>query len=88
MSFDPKRGSGKAIELLGGLFGNLPKTKTVRGDVYVACVFQILTKDAFGRPKDTRMIHEEETVHIEGGEEFMVSYTLKVFTEPNTEAKA
>lgn len=88
MSFDPKRGSGKAAELLANMFRNLPRTKTVRGDVYVACVFQILSKDEFGRPKDTKMIHDEETVHLEGGEEFMVGYMLKIFTEPNQGAKA
>lgn len=84
MSFDPKRGSGKLFELLG----NLPGTKTVRGEVYVAAVFQILTKDALGRPKDTRMVHEEETVHLEGGEEFMVGYVPQIFTKPSTKAKA
>jgi len=88
MKFDPKKGSGKAGELLAEMFRNLPRTKTVRGEVYVAAVFQILSKDAFGRPKDTKMIHDEETVNIEGGEEFMVGFVLKTFTEHRTEAKA
>ena len=88
MNFDPKKGSRKAGELLAEMFRNLPRTKTVRGDVYVASVFQILSEDTLGRPKDLKMIHEEETVHIEGGEKFLVSYVLKVFTEPNTAAKA
>lgn len=88
MSYDPKHGSGKAMELLAGLLGNRPRTKTVRGDIYMAAVFQILSKDSLGRPKDMKMIHDEETVTLEGGEEFMVSYVLKTFTEPHTEAKA
>ena len=88
MSFDPKQGSGKVSQMLASMLGNNPRTKTVRGQIYNASVFQILTKDALGRPKDTRMIHEEETVNLEGGEEFMVGYVLKVFTEPNTTAKA
>jgi hypothetical protein len=88
MDFDPKRGAGKASDLLSKMFRNLPRTKTVRGEVYVAAVFQILSKDDLGRPKDTKMIHEEETVHLEGGEEFMVGFVLKTFTEPNTSAKA
>ena len=88
MDFDPKRGNGKAGELWAKMFRNLPRTKTVRGEVYVACVFQILAKDDLGRPKDTKMIHAEETVNIAGGEEFMVGFVLKPLTEPNTAAKA
>jgi hypothetical protein len=88
MSYDPKRGSGKAGELLSEMFRNIPRTKTVRGEVYVACMFQILSKDALGRPKDTKMLHDEESVHLEGGEEFMIGYVLKTFTEAKTAAKA
>jgi len=88
MSFDPKQGSGKAGDLLAQMFRNIPRTKTVRGDVYVASVFQILSEDALGRPKDLKMIHEEETVHLDGGEKFLVSYVLELFTKPHTPAKA
>lgn len=85
---DFKRGSGKAAEMLAALFRSHPKIKNVRGEVYAVTVFQILSKDEFGRPKDTKMIHSEESVHLNGGEEFMVGYVLQSFTEPQAAGKA
>lgn len=81
---DPKRGSGGFASILA----NIPRTKTVRGEVYNAAVFQILSKDELGRPKNVLMVHEEESVKLEGGEEFMVGFVLEAFTKPTIKGKA
>lgn len=84
MENDPKRGSGKFASILAGV----PKEKNVRGERYKPAVFQIMTKDAFGRPKNVTMVHDEESVHLDGGEEFMVGFVKDIFTDPKATAKA
>lgn len=84
MSDDPRRGSGKFASILAGV----PKEKNVRGERYVPAVFQIMSKDEFGRPKNCTMVHEEESVHLDGGEEFMVGFVKDVFAKPVSKGKA
>lgn len=81
---DPKRGSGKFASILAAV----PKEKNVRGERYVPAVFQVMSKDAFGRPKNCTMVHEEESVHLDGGEEFIIGFVKDVFTKRGTFAKA
>jgi len=48
---------------------------------YKQVVFQILQKNPNGTPLTCRLIQDKQTVHLEGGEEFMTAYIPQIMLE-------
>lgn len=44
---------------------------------YRAAVLLVNTKDEHGRPKLCTFLHEEQSIHLAGGEEFVIVYAGK-----------
>ncbi len=54
-----------------------PGSISVGGEVYVATVLRIFDRDKIGRPKQCMLMHEDDVVRVDGGEEFMIVYALR-----------
>lgn len=54
-----------------------PAGISVAGEEFEATVFLIHTKDEHGRPKLCTVLHEEQSIDIAGGEEFLVAYVTR-----------
>ncbi len=48
--------------------------KFADGDRYVPCVMQVIDSEPDGRPRLLRMLYEDESVEIGGGEKFIIPY--------------
>lgn len=46
----------------------------VRGEEYLPLVLLVTARDPLGRPHECRVVHEEQSVHLEGGEEFLIVF--------------
>lgn len=55
---------------------------TADGTVYQKVLLLIETQDARGRPTLCRMIHEDDSVTLQGGEQFLVAFIPATFTNP------
>ena len=64
------------------------KTLKLEGERYVCVVVQVVSKDQLGRPKGLMVIHEEETVHLTGGEEFLTVFAKADCVTPHITAKS
>jgi hypothetical protein len=51
-----------------------PDTMWIGGIKHKLVVFQITESDELGRPLVMRILKDEESVHLEGGEKFMTGY--------------
>jgi len=51
-----------------------PGLISVGKDKYRATVLRVLQKDIEGRPWKVEFVHDEKTVMLEGGEEFIIVY--------------
>ena len=51
-----------------------PNGISVAGEEYRATVFLINTKDAHGRPKLCTALHDDQSIDLAGGEEFLIAY--------------
>jgi hypothetical protein len=51
-----------------------PAQIAFRKEVYVVAVLRILDRDAYGRPKGVMFLHDDESVDVQGGEEFMTCF--------------
>ena len=45
-------------------------------DVYHACVLQVIEEDPDGSPRVLRVLRDDETVRLEGGEKFHIVFAL------------
>lgn len=52
------------------------------GDKYRPTVLLITSRTPNGLPHECRIIHDDETVQLKGGEEFAVVYILEKLLEP------
>ncbi len=52
----------------------MPKGISVAGEEYRVAVLLINTKDSKGRPKLCTFIHEEQSIELAGGEEFLTAF--------------
>lgn len=53
-------------------------TAKFKGEIYKIVVMHITKKTADGRPREARMVYDDETVDLEGGEEFMTVFVPAV----------
>lgn len=53
-----------------------PGKLVINGEPYPATVLFITGRDKLGRPKEARFLYDEESMNIQGGEEFLVVYAL------------
>lgn len=51
-----------------------PDATWIAGKKHKHVVFQITEVDELGRPLLMRLLRDEESVHLEGGEKFMTAY--------------
>lgn len=56
--------------------------------IYRAVATRIDEWDEIGRPRTLRVVHDDETIRIQGGDQFLIVYMLEDFTKPPTKAKA
>jgi len=61
-----------------------PKGITVEGDAYNLRVLQVLEKNEFGKPSVVRILRDEDTVHLKGGEEFVTAFVHASADAPPT----
>lgn len=54
-----------------------PPRVRIAGEWHRVAVFQVLTRDPNGRPLTLRLLRDDETVRIKGGEEFILPYVLE-----------
>jgi len=57
--------------------GRKPEKVIVDGEKYTATVMRIDEKDQHGRPRKLTLIPDDETVHINEGNQFMIVYAPK-----------
>lgn len=66
-----------------------PLYVTKAGKTYKATVFRIHEHDEFGRPKSLTMHpDDEEKIHLEGGEHFLIAYVPLEMCKPQTKGRA
>lgn len=51
-----------------------PRKVKIDADVYELVLLQVLARDELGRPTQTRMIHDDDVVDLQGGEQFITAY--------------
>lgn len=51
-----------------------PKNIVIGADRYVATVLQVVEKDPDGSPRTFRLMREDESINIQGDEEFFVVF--------------
>ena len=64
------------------------KPFNVRGEKYAIVVLHVLKKDEFDRPLECRILYDEETIQIKGGEEFVTVAMPAHMTTPKTKGSA
>jgi len=50
------------------------KLGQVAGEPFKPVVLLVLGRDVLGRPSECRFVHDEQTVTLKGGEEFIVAF--------------
>jgi len=50
------------------------KLGQIAGEPFKPIVLLVLGRDVLGRPTDCRLVHDEQTVTLQGGEEFIVAF--------------
>jgi len=55
-----------------------PETRTIRGTEHTLVVLHIIGRDRFGRPRTAEFLYDDESMKIEGGEEFVTAYVQSV----------
>ena len=67
----------------------LPGSIIMRHDEkYVATVVKVESKDQLGRPKNLTFLYDEESIHLEGGEAFLIVYVKADCIAPETKANS
>lgn len=54
----------------------LPPQLAIGGQAYKPAVLLVTGRDAFGRPKEATFLHDEESVEVRDGLEFLVVYAV------------
>lgn len=54
--------------------GKKPALVFIGPDRYAATVFLITGHDKLGRPRELRILYDDEVMKIEGGEHFLIAY--------------
>lgn len=49
-------------------------TRTIKGETYRLILLKVLGRDEHGRPKDAKILYDENVEHIEGGEEYVTAF--------------
>lgn len=62
----------KRTDMLGTK--QLPNTIEVRGERFTATVLQVMTIEVDGSPRTLKLLHDDETVDVKGGEQFFIVY--------------
>jgi len=60
-----------------------PRWIQTGGEKFISTVLQVIEKDELGRPKTFRLLRDDETVNLEGGEQFFVVYAPHGFRGEN-----
>jgi hypothetical protein len=55
--------------------------RTIRGEDHDLVVFQVLSRDAHGRPRQVVALYDEESTDIKGGEEFVTAFVKSKVVE-------
>lgn len=54
--------------------GFKPTKMHLAGETYVPSVLLVTGRDEQGRPRECRIVQQEQQVHLQGGEEFLVVF--------------
>jgi len=64
-----------------------PGAIDVAGERHVATVLHVIERDEQGRPTTCRILRDDESIKIEGGEQFLVVYALASSLDPVAELR-
>lgn len=64
------------------------KGPIINGEQYVVIVLKITEEDGFGRPQKADILHDDQTVNIQGGEKFITALVKERLVERQTKGTA